>query len=85
MARIKSETVYSDGNYTALVEAFGFEFAAGYVNSEIRLHGTNANCRTGWKLESAAKTVRKLIAARLAELGPEFEAAHKATYAPCNS
>lgn len=83
MPRISNETVYEDGGYVATVESYWrLSFAVSYVMDEIRVRGLNVGSSTPHKrVTIAADAARKLVADRLANLGPDFRAKHLALYA----
>lgn len=83
MPRITFEQIFDDGGYAATVESYyGLTFAVSYVADEIRPHGLSIGSGTPFKrVKIAADGARKLVAKRLADLGPEFRAKHLALYA----
>ena len=78
----KLETAHDEGSYSALVAVYGMEFSVHYVAGEIRTYGTaGQQRRKAWQVQGAAKAAREAAAARIAALGPAFQAAHTALYA----
>jgi len=68
---VKQETKYDDGNYSALIGVYGFEFAVSATNAgEVNVFGTGYKNRhhTGprWKLTGAAKIARDFTEQRVA-------------------
>src|SRR5262245_12050532 len=81
MVRIAHETIFEDGGYSAEVHAFGAVYAANFVMGEVRLTLiVGSRPAMGWKRKATPEAARKAVAARLAELGPEFMAKHRALY-----
>lgn len=81
-ARIVHESAYEDGGYEATVRSYwGLVFAVHYVANEVRVRFIGKRVLHGWRQGAAAEAARKVVEARLAELGPEFAAKHRALYA----
>lgn len=78
-ATITNETAI-EGSYVATVTSYGVEFAAHYIAGEIRLYGLSRSRRPAWQTKSSAKHAKAAVAARIAELGPQFAAEHRALY-----
>lgn len=76
------EDVFPDGGYSALVKHYGLEFAVHYVSGEVRVRGCAipSASLSKWKINASAKAVKAVCEARIASLGPEHAAAHKALY-----
>ena len=68
---VKQETKYEDGNYSALIGIYGFEFAISTTDKgEINIFGTGHKNRyhngPRWKLTGAAKIARDFAEQRVA-------------------
>ena len=83
MVTVKTETIYDEGSYSALVALFGKEYAISYSNREIKIFGTSASGydrRPMWKIKSALKIVREFAETRINQQPPEWHKAHEETY-----
>lgn len=80
--KILNETIHEDGGYQATISSFGMEFAIHFIAGEVRAYRTNKSqySRTTWKDGASSKKAQALAAERIAQLGPEFMAKHRALY-----
>ena len=78
-----SQAEIAEGNYSALLQVYGKEYAVSYVAGEIVVRGLgNAgnDRRAQWQKVSTAKLARSFVAEKVANLGAAFMAAHNDLY-----
>lgn len=78
-----SQAEIAEGNYSALIQVYGKEYAVSYVAGEIVVRGLgNAgnDRRARWQKASTAKIAREFVAAKINELGVAFRSAHNELY-----
>jgi hypothetical protein len=80
MVKIVNETKYEDGNYSALVNYGGFEFAIMFVAGEIRIYGTSVRRTPIYITKRYTPSLKKFFEKRVSSFGEDFLKRHSDLY-----